>query len=369
MAQTDYLNLEAFRPQIDFKPSGMLGGYMWAEQQKDYERLLAQAEEARRMSLDRQRQENSEFMQFAPTRQMTNQNQYLEQVGRNPYVQQQSAETAQTGIAQQQHLRNMMPIERQSKQFELDKNKSVEELRKIKESADMGAGLLSTARELGPMEGLAYIQEYNTKLQKAGGALPEHFMNPKNWEKLYTGAINTSERVGRMLEQRAKDEEAYRRTDRSARATENAAAISAQARMANSSANSKRPPRNDNEALLRLEEVIQDPDATPEAKKYAEEQKKPIVERLWNKYETSSGNQALQALQFQAKQQTPQGEVARRRLEEVKRQFFKQQGIKEGFEAPTQTDKVKMKNAQGQMGLVPRNQVEAAKAQGYTLAQ
>ncbi len=368
MAQTDYLNLEAFRPQTGWKPTGMLGGYMWAEQQRDYERLLKQAEEARRMSLERQRQENSEFMQFAPTRQMTNQNQYLEQMGRNPYVQQQAAETAQTGIAQQQSARRMIPTTEDKTKFELNKAKSVEELRKIKENADMGAGLLSTARELGPIEGLAYIQEYNRKLQKAGGALPEHFNNPQNWEKLYTGAIYTSERVGKMLEQRAKDEAAMERQKESSRATLGAAAISAKARR--DTAGSNRAPRTDAEARLRLMEVIMDKDSTKEEIDYAKAQLPSIVAREWSTYEKN--NMQLDMWKSQMNKPGPQGQVAKRSYEAERAKFLRERGLgdpQNNIDTPTQTDKVKMKNAQGQIGLVPKNQVEAAKAQGYTLAQ
>lgn len=356
----DYLNLESMRPGTGFKPTGMLGGYMWNQYQNDYERLLAQSEEQRRIALERARQEQSEFMRGIPLRYQTQDNATAAAQAVAPFAGPQASSAARADIGKNESFLRMIPTAETRQKHELSRDMSIEELRRTNAAETMAAHYLNQAIEIrnnrGVLSGEAqkFLFGRTAELRKAGYNIPAEWNDINKWDALYQSTIHNVQTTQELLKQAQKDDAAYARTDRSARATENAAAIAAQSRDRNNPAN--RPPKDDKDALRRLEAIIRDPESSAEEVAYAKAQKGPIVNRLWDEHYRSSGSMHIQDAHRKATNpKTPpaEREVAARQYRGYVNDFFQRNGIsmEQGFLAPTPADATRAQAQKDYRGL------------------
>lgn len=344
MANIDYLNVESFRPQLGWKPEGMLGGYLYGEQERDYLRLLSQAEESRRLAIQKQQQELQEYMHGSPGRMQNMTNEQALAQGRAPFMQQLGATEGELGVATNRSNLGMIPVKEEDARTNLSIKKSTEALRKMQTSAQLMIGAVTTAMELdkaqGPMSGagIQYLTSRVEELRKMGYDVPEGYQDPKNWQGIYQGQVNTAAYTQEMLKQREKLESEERRTERSAQATENAARIRA------TTPRQQRLPRTPDEAVIYYRNIMNDPDASEDDKKTAKANLQSAVTQLWQKFESSPANMDIMSLRDRAsRSQVPKDREAAAASYAAKRNsFFQQYGIEPlGFNAATPADRVR----------------------------
>ena len=381
MPQTDYMNVGSFKPEIGWKPEGFLGGYMYADREREYQRLLKQAEEARRLGLQRQGQETSEFMSGAPGRLQQQQNLLATEQGKAPYLQGLASETAQTGIAQQQSTRRMIPTTEEESKAKLRKALTLEQMEKLNTNTKFGKTVLETAIEMstsgiqGQEQARAYVLKQRELLQKHGFDLPPGYEDPKQWQSLYQGAVKTIEFTQDMIKEKQKEAAAQKRTETTVggQITIGREANASRERVAEAKAlKPGRGTKTVQEEYNRVRAIIVNPESEEAEKTMAKALLPGLISQMWTD-STSMAKAAPDMIRLlsQAAQPGPQGEVARRQLEDKKREFFKDRGVdpQNNINTETATDRVKVRNTQGQVGTIPRTQLPSALQQGYTQVQ
>lgn len=347
----DYLNLQSMQPGTAWKPNGMLGGYMWNQYQNDYERMLAQTEAGRQMSLDKQRVEQEEFLRGIPLRNQVQDNQLSTAQGEAPYLGQLAASTARRTTAQNESVIGMIPTEERARKNKVDSEQSIEALRKINAANTMAANYLNQALALRnqrgelSMEPQAFLLSRIEELKKAGYNVPENFADPRNWESLYQSAVYDIDTTQKLIAQREKDVEHNWRTKYQADSSLAAANVRASAR-----GSQQRLPRTPDEAVIYYRNIINDPETPEEDKATAMKNYQGAVTSLWQKFESSPANMDIQTLRDRASRATDPAkrEEAARAYIAKRNSFFEQYGIN----APTPADRARATQQPG-TGTVP----------------
>lgn len=64
----EYFNPSAFKPEIDFKPTGALAGQIWADREGEYGQLMNMFKQSQQMDMQKKQTELNEFLKASPLR-------------------------------------------------------------------------------------------------------------------------------------------------------------------------------------------------------------------------------------------------------------------------------------------------------------
>lgn len=371
MAELNYLNPASFLPQNNWKPDGPLGGYMWAQQADDYRKIMEIQHYLQQIGAATESQKYQEMMEGAPVRSQERTNKMEVLQGEHPYLREQARAKAQNDIAGKDFETGTKYSSDSVKQFFTDmRNKNDDRTWELnKRSIVTGADIAHNARQIANTQGeaaaLAYVEQQVTRGKQMGLDLPEQQLrNPAGWDALYNSAKNSIAQMQEIEKQAIKDNAATERTRIQAGAT-------VQAAQTRASASGARLPRTFQEARLRYQELISDPNADPEEVQRVQSLANMLLQSEW--YKHLEKNPGLWADQMQSKQNTPQGQAAKERIARAQQEFMQSQGggtpqtqrPENASSQPSNVEKVMVKK-DGKLYRIPKTQLDAAKQQGYT---
>ena len=194
MADLNYINPTALKPEIGWAPKNALSGLMYMQNDQDYRqafdqqmRLQAMGEQERQLDLEEKRAN-------VPLKDLEREGKMEGFRGSNPYARNLASSGARAGIAQNEI--NASDEARRAKLREFAAKIEDSDYQKYGRSLDAMSGILAPAMQMVKADGMAgsqravdFVKQQVEQARKTGLDIPDAILDPNNWPALYDAAI------------------------------------------------------------------------------------------------------------------------------------------------------------------------------------
>lgn len=202
MADVNYINPMALKPEIGWAPKNALAGMMYQQNDQDYrtmfdqqQRMQAMAEEEKRMRLEAARKD-------VPLNDLLRSNKMSFAQGEAPFQGQLGATGAQAGINENQIKASPERLKAAIAQFASQADDATwQRLQKPMEFMGMALGpaiqMMQQGNQMGAMQ---FMQQQVGRAKQMGLDIPPDIMNPQSWPAYYQFALEAPKHRQKMQE-------------------------------------------------------------------------------------------------------------------------------------------------------------------------
>lgn len=195
MADLQYINPTALKPEIGWQPKGALGGYMWAQNNEDFRRSFEQQMRLQELGEQDRRIDLEQKQLDLPLKALQRQLQTNTTQGQIPFAGEVASTASQAGIAKNKYDIQEFQAPEKLKAAIAKHTKDFNDVqweqfgRENQTAAGFLEQAMKIAEERGPAEAIGFMQQRRAEAKRAGINIPDSFDNPINWKPLYNSAM------------------------------------------------------------------------------------------------------------------------------------------------------------------------------------
>lgn len=216
MADLNYLNPTALRPEFNWKPENALAGHLFNQNSQDYRQVLGQQMRLQDLGEQERRYKFEELQSGRPLRDLERNLKSTQVRAQIPLAGDVVRSEQQTKLAGDKFKRasEFSPEALKASITKYLGEADDVKYKKFMQENQYAASLLEQAMSIekmrGPVAAMDYVDQRARELEAQGFKFPEHFKNPMNWAPMYDAALN-SIKIGQELKlTKAKGDEEVR---------------------------------------------------------------------------------------------------------------------------------------------------------------